>query len=108
MAKAAGRVDIDQFLTEISPDDFQRWVEFNEVSPIGDEKLAWVFASGLALICNLIIGTAAFGINDIKEVVSARDLIPWLKKKERDVGHVNPNQMAAHFQAAIGGMNGFR
>lgn len=109
MAYAAGRPDVDEFLSELTPDDFNGWWEMENLIPFGEEKLAWVFAAGLALLANISLATAPFGIGEVKEIVKPRDLIPWMRKKKREQPeYVNPNQAVAMVTKAMGGGGGFR
>jgi hypothetical protein len=98
IAEMCGRHDVDAMADEMTPEQMDEWIAYDQVNPIGLEKVCWVLANGLAHIANTIY--RAWGCKDYPET-NPRDLIPWMKLKKRKPKdpYMNPNQQALVFQA---------
>jgi hypothetical protein len=91
----------------MTPEEFDEYVEMDDIEPFGDGKLAWVMAMGFAAICNRLAETCINGGEGFKPV-KPKQFIPWIRKskavkpKREESGHMNPNQAAAIFQLMAG------
>lgn len=94
-------MDVDEFISEVTPEQLNGWMEMENICPFGDEKIAWVLATGFAMLINVTLATA-MTMNDVKEIVKPSDFIPWKRKKKQRRKYVSPNESAAAFKKMMG------
>jgi hypothetical protein len=93
----------------MTPEEFDEYVEMDDIEPFGDGKLAWVMAMGFAAICNRLAETCINGGEGFKPV-KPKQFIPWNRKQKTasrdkpksESTYMNPNQAAAIFQLMAG------
>jgi len=51
LALACGRLDWRALIDELTVEQFDEWLAFNSLEPIGGERMTWTLANGFAAIC---------------------------------------------------------
>jgi hypothetical protein len=97
--------DVDEFLSQTTPEKFDELVAMDRIVPFGDEKLSHVMALvGAAIVERLdVILRRWCDVKDLPKVKPA-SFIPWKKKKKKKKTqeYVNPNAAAAAFKLRMG------
>lgn len=98
---------MDRMLAEITPEQFDEWMEMHRIVPFGDEKICRVLAMGFAEILNRMVDLSPF-VKGGQEIRPDQFLF-WQdrKKKKRKSQPVsreqmNPNQAATMFRMVVG------
>lgn len=91
-------------LSEVTPEEFDDWMEMDQIIPIGMDKVCDVLAAGFAAVCNYIQSTSLAANGDMK-AVEPKHFLYWKRnrktKRKRQREFVSPNEAAMMFKTAV-------